>query len=490
MQANPVIVRIVFTIWKQPRGESRVLDRNISVRAFAAAALILLIGAVLLGWAATLVARDKTTHRAAQVAFLITQFPEDVRDSFEELRLMLSASAREELVSVPADVDPVARGYRPLSEGIFIDAQPDYARGWRYLGGAFRVNGTAQNTVVILSPDLEMVALWPIGEQALRNVVGNPDAITPDYRKLLHGLAVLPDGSFAVAMDNGTSLQRFDTCGGLVWIKPGSFHHSVHYSEGRLWALRDFDYAPVGAGWENSHWGQTGAVAVDAETGEERLALSFDQIRAANPNISLIDLPRMQEDEPWLNPENVEGLYMQDPFHLNDVEPLPADMAAAFPQFAAGDLMISARTLNTVLVVDPETAQIKWYATGQTNRQHDPDWRSDGTISVFDNRMGRGTSQIVALQPAEVMGREVLLDGAEHDFYSFIRGKHSFRPDGTLAVISAQQGRVFEIAPDGRRVFEVYSTDPDDPARNFAITSMAFVPEGDLTMEEFSCNDI
>ena len=59
MQANPVIVRIVFTIWKQPRGESRVLDRNISVRAFAAAALILLIGAVLLGWAATLVARSE-----------------------------------------------------------------------------------------------------------------------------------------------------------------------------------------------------------------------------------------------------------------------------------------------------------------------------------------------------------------------------------------------------------------------------------------------
>ena len=42
-----------------------------------------------------------------------------------------------------------------------------------------------------------------------------------------------------------------------------------------------------------------------------------------------------------------------DPTHLNNVEPLPRAMAAAFPQFAPGDLLISLRNMNTIAVLDP-----------------------------------------------------------------------------------------------------------------------------------------
>lgn len=467
-----------------------MLDRLVPVRTLVLVALLLSIVAVMIGWGATLVAREESRSSWAQFSFVVAQFPEDVVDVVSELRYLLSPKAQEDLLSVPADVDPVAEGMRELAEGLYINVENGAQRGWRYVGGAFRVDGHAQSAVAVISPDFELAALWGVEESGLRKAVTNPEDYGADYRKVLHGLDVLPDGTYAVTMDNGNSLQRFDTCGKPIWVRPGRFHHNVTYTDGVLWALRDFGFAPVNDGGENSHWGQTGAVAVDPETGREVAAISFDQIRQANPDISLIDLPRVHADAPSENPMRMTGRYMHDPYHLNDAEPLPASLADRFPAFEAGDLLISSRTLNTVMIVDPASRIVKWYATGMTNRQHDPDWGSDGVISVFDNRMGRGTSEIIALDPAEPMSRAVLYDGAESGFYTFIRGKHELREDGTLAVISAQQGRLFEVSPEGRTVFELYSTDPDDPDRNFVITSMAFVPEDELNKEIFQCNDL
>ena len=53
-----------------------------------------------------------------------------------------------------------------------------------------------------------------------------------------------------------------------------------------------------------------------------------------------------------------------DPTHLNNVEPLPRAMAAAFPQFAPGDLLVSLRNVNTIAVIDPHTKRLKWSMTG------------------------------------------------------------------------------------------------------------------------------
>lgn len=57
-------------------------------------------------------------------------------------------------------------------------------------------------------------------------------------------------------------------------------------------------------------------------------------------------------------------------------------MAAAFPEFAAGNLPISLREPNLVTVIAPNTGLVKWWQNGPWIKQHDPDFESDGTISV------------------------------------------------------------------------------------------------------------
>jgi hypothetical protein len=47
--------------------------------------------------------------------------------------------------------------------------------------------------------------------------------------------------------------------------------------------------------------------------------------------------------------------------HLNDVEELDALMAAAFPLFRPGSLLLSLRDYNLVMVADPQAMKIEWH---------------------------------------------------------------------------------------------------------------------------------
>ena len=177
---------------------------------------------------------------------------------------------------------------------------------------------------------------------------------------------------------------------------------------------------------------------------------------------------------------------MYDPFHFNDVEPLTAAMASAFPQFAAGDLLISSRTLNALFVLDPKTLHIKWYVVGATLGQHDPDWEPDGTISVFNNRIDRGSSQIVSIDP-KTGARTVLLDGAKIGFYSRIRGRHMHSASGNLVIASPQQGESFEVNPAGKVVMQYADMGPAGTNLNLTMTELTWLPPDTFTKGDVTC---
>jgi hypothetical protein len=151
--------------------------------------------------------------------------------------------------------------------------------------------------------------------------------------------------------------------------------------------------------------------------------------------------------------------YIENPLHFNDVEVLREDMAAAFPLFAAGDILVSLRNLNLIAVLDRETFLVKWWMTGPFVRQHDPDFLPNGHLLVFDNRRGGparefGFSRILEIDPAT---RRVVWSytGSEREpFYTNIRGKQQLLPNGNVLVTEAHAGRVFELArgPDGDRI--------------------------------------
>lgn len=340
----------------------------------------------------------------------------------------------------------------PVTGGSSIrSSQTSPVEGLTAILGSFEF-GEFGHEVLLLGHEGEVVHRWLVDEAA----IDDPERRGPLY-KFPHGLVVLPDGSIIVNFDGGVSLQRFDACGSVVWSLNGKYHHLMTPDDtmSSVWTLVNEE--PVaGEGDDLARRQEVQKISLEEGSIERRFTMR--DVIEANPNLDVLGIRQIEE---------TGGGYTWDldAIHDNDVEPLPSAYAASFPMFAPGDLLMSFRSINAVIVLDPETLKIKWFTMGWMRRQHDPDWEADGTITVFDNNMHRGESRILRFDPATDDPPEVVLDGRDYDFYTWIRGNHQTTDEGTIIVVSPQQGRAFEVDGDGEVIFElinVYGESSDE----------------------------
>ena len=120
--------------------------------------------------------------------------------------------------------------------------------------------------------------------------------------------------------------------------------------------------------------------------------------------------------------------------------------------FAAGDLLISVRHLNTIFVADPLSWRIKWLMTGPFVGQHDPDFLPNGHILLYDNRLSGetpklGNSRLVEIDPLTKSVVWTFEGEGETAFYAHSRGEQQMLPNGDILYVDPYRGRVLEIAP-------------------------------------------
>jgi Arylsulfotransferase (ASST) len=427
--------------------------------------LSLLLGillAMLFGWCVkTTVSGSARFGGLGKAAVMFASFPDMVTITFRELRA--DPDQRFRVPRTNADLSD----FRPVKmlpgihvEGLMLradEAALAKAPGWRILVGSFILDGELTHAALALSPGLEIVKVWKLTEKDI------PGA-KPVADKFVHGFALLKDGSVIFSFDLGVSLQRFDRCSRRIWSLPGPFDHAVSLDEREqsAWALRNFE--PM-----------MELVQVATQDGHILRTISMNDIIAANPDIDILQIRQLDDNWGNGNPRNKDEKWLFDPFHLNDVEPLPTALASRFARFAAGDLLVSARSLNLVFVVNPDTAKVKWWHSGAWRRQHDADWQPTGEITVYDNQMSRAYSRIVGISP-ESGAVHIKFDGRTNDFYSRIRGKHQITPDGHLLITSAQQGRAFELDAEQNLVFEMFNTKPGSHEFNYPLSDIQWFP--------------
>lgn len=418
----------------------------------------------------------------SRTALSIAKFPATAKQVVETVTRQLTGQVDlKDITGVLPDVDLAA--YTPVKAkgdftltGLVLRQGEGAAPGWRVLVGPFQIDGRLQHAALLLNPALQAVHYWPLREGEVEGVLTRPPLeIFP------HGFALLPDQSIIFSYDGGHTLTRRDKCGQQVWAAPGRYHHAVTLNEaGTLaWAIRTAD--------EKDRAMASQLVAVNTADGSIAQTLSMADVIAANPDIDVLEVRRLHANGSGGNARAMKGRWLDDPFHLNDVEPLGASMAALFPQFAVGDLLVSARELNLVFVVDPATAKIKWWRVGATIRQHDPDFAPTGLISVFDNRMGREFSAIAGLD-VETLAFQKLVDGAKLDFYSRIRGKHQWLPGGGVLITAAQQARVLELAADGTVALEFLNFLDADATHGVVVSEALWRPLNTFADEDFLCD--
>lgn len=461
------------------------LSKTVPIRFVAALILLFACATVAFGWYVRRSLDLDDRNPMAQAAIAVASFPTDVRKVFVEIAGRLSGKtgyvpAYRYVQALTDNKDfsgfsPVGSRVDTAIKGLVVRKGPGVPeRGWRVIVGAFRIEGSIKDAAVLLSPDLQIVRYWLLAEGSATNADGDAPS-----RNLTFGFILLKDGSVIINSSTAGALRRLDSCSRPIWKIKGRYHHSVTAddTETTVWSLRKDDAADLATGNK--------IVQVAVADGKILREFSIADIIAANPEIDILELRRVHSSLARENVRGKPGRWLRDPFHLNDVEALPRALADRFPMFSAGDLLISARELNLIFVLDPDTLAIKWWRVGDTIRQHDPDWTANGRLSVFNNRMARDYSEIVEIDPA-TFARTVVVNGKDINFYSRVAGSHQRMPGGNILISSKYQGRVIEVTPNGDVALEFYSLLTDEPI--VAIMSQAaFLPERAFSLAALNC---
>lgn len=267
-----------------------------------------------------------------------------------------------------------------------------------------------------------------------------------------HHVELAPGGELYAIRRDGALVRRGPDSQ-LRWKRTLSAHHDLALDgEGGLWVL---SHALVDRPFEGGrvpvvddfllHLDEDGRV----ERRISLLALLGDAVpRERLRRIAAKPAAHWRDDEKPLH-----GVV--DVLHTNTVERLPRDVPGLGRE---GDLLVAARELDMVAVVDPEAERVVWrFGPGVLDRPHQPTLTRDGRVLVFDNGPSRGWSRVVAVDPG---AREIVWQWAaspREDFYSEKMGGVEELPNGNVLVTESQRGRAFELTPGGELVWEFWN---------------------------------
>lgn len=153
---------------------------------------------------------------------------------------------------------------------------------------------------------------------------------------------------------------------------------------------------------------------------------------------------------------------VSNPTHINSVHELgdnPA-FAAGDQRFRPGNLLVSARNLHTIFVIDKVSGEVVWQLSEGLDFQHEAlmvpaGHPRAGQVVVFNN--GRGDRDIYRRSRVQIFDPRTFEKVWEYSapfFYSSVGGVAQPLWNGNVMVGSSQGGRVFEVAPDGDTVWQ------------------------------------
>ena len=143
-----------------------------------------------------------------------------------------------------------------------------------------------------------------------------------------------------------------------------------------------------------------------------------------------------------------------DLFHTNAISVLDGRLEDKIPEFSRGNLLISLRNLNAVVVIDPEEETVVWALTGRFRAQHDPRILENGNMTLFDNRGRGGRSTIYEYDPSTRQPVWSYRGTKEDPFFSNTCGESQRLPNGNTLITESDNGRAFEVTAGSRIVWE------------------------------------
>ncbi|MFV2073406.1 MAG: aryl-sulfate sulfotransferase [Thermoanaerobaculales bacterium] len=152
----------------------------------------------------------------------------------------------------------------------------------------------------------------------------------------------------------------------------------------------------------------------------------------------------------------------KDPTHINSVFELPENrwFDAGDRRFRPGNILVSARHLNTIFIVDKLSGDVVWEYSRGLDYQHEASMIAkgadgEGLIMVFNNgRNNRFTYRRSLVQVIDPIRAAVVWEYGSRFFFSSVAGTVQKLPGRNALVTSSHGGRAFEITQEGEIVWE------------------------------------
>jgi hypothetical protein len=264
---------------------------------------------------------------------------------------------------------------------------------------------------------------------------------------------LLPGGDLLLVVKDRL-LARIDWDSKPVWSIRGGFHHDVvRNARGTLWALDRHERSVEHQGARIPTLTDR-VLEIDPDSGE--ILRTVPLLPALRGWIE----DRLPGIARWLaeqgGREAIPELTAGTPpelFHTNSVVELDRDIAGLG---RAGDLLLSVRYLDRLVVVDPATEEVRWIWGEEAglDAQHNATILADGKVLLFDNGRDRGWSRVLEVDPVSRQVVWTYQTEPREDFYSASRGSAQRLLNGNTLITETDFGRIFEVTVDGEIVWE------------------------------------
>lgn len=259
----------------------------------------------------------------------------------------------------------------------------------------------------------------------------------------------LEDG-FIVLIEDG-QIFKIDWYSNVQWQASGRFHHDMSVDkDGQIYTVANrkdnFElFSKEGPILDND-------LVILTPQGRVKQTLSFAKMIAQEA--VLLDAIHNDDIRESHYDENT-----WDVLHTNTIEVIDRDVYFnEQPLFHRGQVLFCMRQLDLIGIVDIKKSKIVWHwGLEELDNPHHPTLLDDGSILIFDNGSRRGHSRVIQINPSTGEITYEYRAYPKESFYTRTQGSAERFPNGNTLICESENGRVFELAPDGKTVWEFLS---------------------------------
>ncbi len=256
-----------------------------------------------------------------------------------------------------------------------------------------------------------------------------------------------------------TALVKSNMEGDEQWRLEGRYHHDVDVmADGTVYAL----HRTLGNRFPFLDPRKTiidNQIVKISPEGRVVSSISFAELLRESP--TLRRKTQMNMVKPRFPSSSQASWLTQDVFHLNAIEVFREDVKQNGKTiFRKGQALVCSRYLDAIMVVDLEERQIVWHwGLGELEWPHHPSILDDGTMTVFDNGVGRRYSRVIQLDPVHGKILRSYRADPPGDFFSESRGSAQVLGNGNWLICESERGHVFEVDRQDNVVWEYWNFD-------------------------------